>query len=121
MLAVHWSPVKNICHILRTVIRKSRHGLFCFPLAGDFYADRWWVKMLGHCSGGKRSSFNGPEKLHQLRRSPERMLRLFDFMEITLTTSVSPDRILCVITGDKLSRSLQVRKFASKRESVFDY
>jgi predicted Zn-dependent protease len=34
MLVVHWSPVKNTRRILRTGIRKSPEGLFCFPLTG---------------------------------------------------------------------------------------
>ena len=190
MLAVHWSPVKNTRQILRSGIRKSRDGLFCFPLTGDSYVDRWLVKMLRHCNERKRSSFNGfvfrieqsdlpatyspfwgdafggqietyaslkklealfrdflywgvgeharrqnhteqpawntqeeavefgklvtklhPEQMSLLRSDPSRMLWIFDFLEMVLSVSIAPGRILRVISGDKLNGRQQVRKF----------
>jgi len=190
MLAVHWSPVKNTRQILRSGIKKSRDGLFCFPLTGNPYVDRWWVKMLRRCRARKRNSYNGfvfrieqsdlpatystffatafggriesytslkklealfrgflylgvceharrqnlneqpmwntheeavefgklvteldPVQLSLLRSDPYRMLSMFDFLEMVLSVSISPDRILRVISGDKLNGRQQVRKF----------
>ena len=44
MMAVHWSAVKNTKTILRNGIRKSKRGVFCFPLTGIASLDRWWAQ-----------------------------------------------------------------------------
>lgn len=46
MLAVHWTPVSNTGNILKKGIRKSKTGLYCFPLTGNKQLDAWWVKFL---------------------------------------------------------------------------
>lgn len=46
MLAVHWSPVANTKQILKKGIRKSKAGLFCFPLTGHPTVDRWWLRVV---------------------------------------------------------------------------
>jgi hypothetical protein len=55
MLAIHWSPVKNTKNILKNGISKSKTGLYCFPLTGDYSMDKWWVSILR--SG--RKQYNG--------------------------------------------------------------
>lgn len=44
MIAIHWSPVHNTSRILKNGIRKSKRGLFCFPLTGYPFVDRWWCR-----------------------------------------------------------------------------
>ncbi|HLP19184.1 MAG TPA: hypothetical protein VK174_02720 [Chitinophagales bacterium] len=44
MLAVHWTPVSNTGNVLKNGIRKSKTGLYCFPLTGNKRLDAWWVK-----------------------------------------------------------------------------
>lgn len=46
MLAVHWTPVSNTGNVLKNGIRKSKTGLYCFPLTGNKHLDAWWVKYL---------------------------------------------------------------------------
>ncbi|WP_418026450.1 hypothetical protein [Paenibacillus sp. JJ1722] len=46
MLVVHWSPVNYSKNILKNGIRKSRNGVYCFPLTGHIALDRWWMKAL---------------------------------------------------------------------------
>lgn len=43
MLAIHWSPVKNTKHILKNGIKRSRTGVYCFPLTGHRALDKWWA------------------------------------------------------------------------------
>lgn len=57
MLAIHWSPVKNTKRILRNGIRKSKRGLFCFPLTGHHDLDRWWVQAFRRWRS--RTQYNG--------------------------------------------------------------
>lgn len=42
MLAVHWSPIENTRRILRHGVRRSKSGLFCFPLTGQPDVDSRW-------------------------------------------------------------------------------
>lgn len=46
MLAIHWSPVNNSKNILNNGIRKTKNGVYCFPLTGHLSLDRWWMKQL---------------------------------------------------------------------------
>ncbi|MNW44389.1 hypothetical protein D3C74_216230 [compost metagenome] len=46
VLVVHWSPVNYSKNILKNGIRKSRNGVYCFPLTGHIALDRWWMKAL---------------------------------------------------------------------------
>jgi hypothetical protein len=55
MLAIHWSPVKNTKNILKNGISKSKTGLYCFPLTGDYSMDKWWVSILRR----GRKQYNG--------------------------------------------------------------
>ena len=57
MLAVHWSPVKNTRDILHNGIRKSKHGVFCFPLTGQPNLDKWWANALRQWR--PRTAYNG--------------------------------------------------------------
>ena len=57
MLAVHWSPVKNTKDIVRNGIRKSKRGVFCFPLTGQPNLDKWWAKAFRQWS--PRTAYNG--------------------------------------------------------------
>ena len=57
MLVVHWSPVKNTKNILRNGIRKTKRGLFCFPLTGHVHVDRWWAQAFR--SWEPRTQYNG--------------------------------------------------------------
>lgn len=58
MLAIHWSPVSNTKSILKNGIRKSKTGLYCFPLTGHRQLDRWWLKFLNKGTRG-RKTYNG--------------------------------------------------------------
>ena len=44
MLVVHWSPVNNSKSILKNGIRKTKNGVYCFPVTGHPSLDRWWMK-----------------------------------------------------------------------------
>jgi hypothetical protein len=57
MLAVHWSPVKNTTDILHNGIRKSKSGVFCFPLTGQPSVDKWWANSFRQWR--PRTSYNG--------------------------------------------------------------
>jgi hypothetical protein len=60
MLAVHWSPVKNTKIICKNGIRKDARGVFCFPLTGHFFLDRWWPRAFRTWTPGHApSAFNG--------------------------------------------------------------
>ena len=57
MLAIHWSPVKNTKDILHNGIRKSKRGVFCFPLTGQPNLDKWWANAFRRWR--PRTSYNG--------------------------------------------------------------
>jgi hypothetical protein len=59
MLAVHWTPVNNTKPVLKNGIRKSKKGLFCFPLTGHKYLDKWWVIFFNQCGARHRKKYNG--------------------------------------------------------------
>jgi hypothetical protein len=59
MLAVHWTPVSNTKNILKNGIRKSKKGLFCFPLTGHKTLDRWWIFFFNQCGIRHRKKYNG--------------------------------------------------------------
>ena len=59
MLAVHWTPVNNTKAILKNGIRKSKKGLFCFPLTGNKLLDKWWVNFFNQCHVRARKKYNG--------------------------------------------------------------
>jgi hypothetical protein len=59
MLAVHWTPVKHTKTILKNGIRKSKNGLFCFPLTGLKSVDRWWIYFFNQCGVRQRKKYNG--------------------------------------------------------------
>lgn len=59
MLAVHWTPVNNTKSILKNGIRKSKRGLFCFPLTGNKMLDKWWVNFFNQCHVRARKKYNG--------------------------------------------------------------
>ena len=58
MLAIHWSPVKNTGKILKNGIRKSKNGLYCFPLTGHREIDKHWIKGFG-LKYRQRVEYNG--------------------------------------------------------------
>ena len=55
MLAIHWSPVKNTKNILKNGITKSKTGLYCFPLTGNYTMDKRWISILSR----SRKRYNG--------------------------------------------------------------
>ena len=59
MLAVHWTPVSNTKGILKNGITKSKKGLFCFPLTGHKFLDRWWLYFFNQCGVRARKQYNG--------------------------------------------------------------
>jgi hypothetical protein len=59
MLAVHWTPVSNTKSILKNGITKSKKGLFCFPLTGHKFLDRWWLYFFNQCGVRERKQYNG--------------------------------------------------------------
>lgn len=59
MLVVHWSPVTNTKRILREGIRKSKNGLYCFPLTGQAILDRFWASFFAQYSLNKGRKYNG--------------------------------------------------------------
>ncbi|MCL2648571.1 MAG: hypothetical protein FWD61_16460 [Phycisphaerales bacterium] len=59
MLAVHWAPVSKTKTILKNGIRKSKNGLFCFPLTGHKSLDRWWIYYFNQCRTRRRAKYNG--------------------------------------------------------------
>jgi hypothetical protein len=59
MLAVHWTPVNNTKSVFKNGIRKSKKGLFCFPLTGHTHLDKWWVNFFNQCGARDRKKYNG--------------------------------------------------------------
>lgn len=59
MLAIHWAPVGNTKHILKNGIRKTKRGLYCFPLTGHKVLDKWWVNFFNNHTNRGRKKFNG--------------------------------------------------------------
>jgi hypothetical protein len=59
MLAIHWTPVSNTKKILKNGIRKSKKGLFCFPLTGYKQLDKWWVTFFNQNREKGRKKYNG--------------------------------------------------------------
>lgn len=59
MLAVHWTPVNETKKILKNGIRKSKKGLFCFPLTGHKHLDKWWRNFFNQCGVRERKNYNG--------------------------------------------------------------
>jgi len=59
MLAVHWAPVSKTKNILKNGIRKSKNGLYCFPLTGHKWLDRWWIYFFNQCRARQRKKYNG--------------------------------------------------------------
>ena len=59
MLAVHWTPVNDTKKVLKNGIRKSKKGLFCFPLTGHKHLDKWWVNFFNQCGARQRKKYNG--------------------------------------------------------------
>lgn len=59
MLAVHWTPVSNTGRILKNGIRKSKSGLFCFPLTGFKQLDEWWGKFFNQGAKVHRKKYSG--------------------------------------------------------------
>ncbi|MCF6403064.1 hypothetical protein L3C95_09280 [Chitinophaga filiformis] len=59
MLAVHWTPVNNTKSILKNGIRKSKTGLYCFPLTGIKQLDKWWVNFFNQSRVRARKKYNG--------------------------------------------------------------
>ena len=59
MLAVHWTPVNETKKILKNGIRKSKKGLFCFPLTGHKHLDKWWVNFFNQSRARHRKKYNG--------------------------------------------------------------
>lgn len=60
MLVVHWTPVSNTKVILKNGIRKSKTGLYCFPLTGIKQVDKWWVTFFNRCGAAPhRQRYNG--------------------------------------------------------------
>ena len=59
MLAIHWTPVNNTKKILKSGIRKSKKGLFCFPLTGHKQLDKWWVNFFNQNRERQRKKYNG--------------------------------------------------------------
>ena len=59
MLAVHWTPVNETSKVLKNGIRKSKNGLFCFPLTGHKQLDKWWVNFFNQCRVRHRKHYNG--------------------------------------------------------------
>lgn len=56
MLVVHWSPVKNTKSILKDGITKNSNGLYCFPITGIRYVDKFWVDIF---NSKDRKKYNG--------------------------------------------------------------
>ena len=56
MLVIHWSPVKNTKHILKDGITKNKNGVYCFPLTGNRYVDKFWVDVF---NSKNKKKFNG--------------------------------------------------------------
>lgn len=60
MLAIHWSPVSNTKAILKNGIRRSKNGLYCFPLTGIKQVDKLWVNFFNRYAGCRhRHQYNG--------------------------------------------------------------
>lgn len=59
MLAVHWTPVSKTKNILKNGIKKSKKGLYCFPLTGHKSLDRWWIYFFNQCGVRQRKKYNG--------------------------------------------------------------
>jgi len=59
MLAVHWTPVSNTKSILKNGIRKSKNGVYCFPLTGNKFLDKWWLNFFNQASVRPRKKYNG--------------------------------------------------------------
>jgi hypothetical protein len=59
MLAIHWTPVANTKKILKNGIRKSKNGLYCFPLTGNKLMDKWWVNFFNQYQTRNRKQYNG--------------------------------------------------------------
>jgi hypothetical protein len=59
MLAIHWTPVNNTKSILKNGIRKSKTGLYCFPLTGHKLLDKWWINFFNQCHVRARKKYNG--------------------------------------------------------------
>lgn len=59
MLAIHWTPVNETKKILKNGIRKSKKGLYCFPLTGHKHLDKWWVNFFNQCRVRPRKKYNG--------------------------------------------------------------
>lgn len=57
MLVVHWSPVNNTKRILKDGITKNKNGLYCFPLTGNRYVDKFWVDLLNSKNKKKYNGF----------------------------------------------------------------
>ena len=57
MLAIHWSPIESTRRILRHGIRRSKQGVFCFPLTGQPAMDSWWYRALAQWR--EPSAYNG--------------------------------------------------------------
>ncbi len=54
MVAVHWTPVNNTKDILKKGITKSKNGLYCFPLTGHKFLDRWWIYFFSQCANRQK-------------------------------------------------------------------
>ncbi len=59
MLAVHWTPVNETKKVLKNGIRKSKKGLFCFPLTGHKHLDKWWVNFFNQYGVRHKKKYNG--------------------------------------------------------------
>jgi hypothetical protein len=59
MLVVHWTPVNNTKSILKNGIRKSKTGVYCFPLTGHKLLDKWWVNFFNQEGVRHRKKYNG--------------------------------------------------------------
>ncbi|HEX8331627.1 MAG TPA: hypothetical protein VF622_03345 [Segetibacter sp.] len=59
MLAVHWTPVNNTKAILKNGIRKTKKGVYCFPLTGHKTMDKWWVNFFNQAGARNRKQYNG--------------------------------------------------------------
>lgn len=59
MLVVHWTPVNNTKKILKNGITKTRKGVFCFPLTGHRFLDRWWIYFFNQCFVRQKKEYNG--------------------------------------------------------------
>lgn len=59
MLAIHWTPVNNTKTVLKNGIRKSKNGLYCFPVIGYKQLDKWWVNFFNQCGAREKKKYNG--------------------------------------------------------------